>query len=419
MRIASIRFTCVLLFLFSVLTQPAWAVERGTLHIWINNDKGFNGLAEVGRRFETDTGVPVVVETPDDLTSQFDHAGYTREAPDIIIWPHDRFGSWINEGLLEAVKPSAPVKDALAPFAWHAVTVGDKVYGYPIATEVVSLIYNKALVSQPPRTLDDVAELDSALRKKGKRAIAWDYKNVYFSWPIIAGAGGFSFGKTDGNYDLAKVGVDQPGAIAAVDKIRALLRQGVIREDDDYGRMMTGFKAGDTAMIINGPWAWSELREAGIDIGIADVPGIDVKHPGKPFVGVLAAGISAASPNSELAQRFIENYLLTMDGLKAVNDDKPLGAVTHLAMEQTLAQDPFIRHTFESASTGEMMPNVPEMKRFWDLLTRRFSDMMAGEKPIRLTLNHAGDLLRRLDSMRGWNRRHYLVQSSARGHEKE
>ncbi|WP_228276685.1 maltose/maltodextrin ABC transporter substrate-binding protein MalE [Marinobacter sp. JSM 1782161] len=412
MRIPSIRCARVLfLGLSLMLTVPTvLAVERGKLHVWINNDKGFNGLADVGRRFEADTGVPVVVETPTDLTRKFDHAGYTREAPDIIIWPHDRFGSWINEGLLETVEPSPGVRQALAPFSWDAVTVGDSVYGYPIATEVVSLIYNRELVSQPPRTLEQVAELDARLRAHGKRAIAWDYRNLYFSWPVIAGAGGFSFGKTDGHYDLTQVGVDTPGAVAAVEAMRELLRRGVIEESDDYGRMMDGFKAGTTAMIINGPWAWSELREAGIDIGIADVPGIDAAHPGKPFVGVLAAGISAASPNTRHAQRFIEDYLLTRDGLNAVNDDKPLGAVTHLALEQTLADDPFIRHTFASASTGEMMPNVPEMTRFWDLLTRRFADMLAGEKPIRPTLEHAGKLLRRLDSMRGWNRRHYLVQ---------
>ena len=27
---------------------------------------------------------------------------------------------------------------------------------------------------------------------EGKRAIEWDYRNLYFSWPIIAGSGGYS-----------------------------------------------------------------------------------------------------------------------------------------------------------------------------------------------------------------------------------
>lgn len=408
MRIKTTFQTLCLTFLLVFPISQTFAFENGALHIWINHDKGFNGLAKVGRRFEADTGVPVVVETPDSLTTQFDHSGYTSQAPDIVIWPHDRFGSWINEGLLNAVVPSASVLEAFAPFAWQAVTVGDKVYGYPIATEVVSLIYNRDLVSTPPATMDEVLALDHKLRKDGKHALAWDYKNVYFSWPILAGAGGYSFGKTDGVYDLTDVGVAKGGSVEAVASIRQLLKEGALAEATDYGSMMKGFKTGEVAMIINGPWAWSELREAGIDIGIADVPAIDPGRPGKPFVGVLAAGISSATPNKAMAKRFLEDYLLTEDGLGTVNEDKPLGAVAHLGLVRELSDDPFIEHTFLSASKGEMMPNIPEMKRFWDLMTRRFADMLSGERAIRPTLDEAADRLRRLDEMRGWTRRHYL-----------
>ena len=127
-------------------SAPAFSFERGELLIWINSDKGYEGLAEVGRRFEAETGIPVTVETPDDLTSEYDHYGYSSKAPDIVIWPHDRFGSWINEGHLRPIEPSEQVREAIAPFAWQAVSVGDRVYGYPIAMEVVSLLYNKDLV---------------------------------------------------------------------------------------------------------------------------------------------------------------------------------------------------------------------------------------------------------------------------------
>lgn len=393
-------------------SQTALAFERGELLIWINSDKGFNGLAEVGTRFEQETGVPVTVETPDDLTSQYDHYGYTAKAPDIVIWPHDRFGSWINEGHLTPIRPSDTFRESIAPFAWQAVSVGDRVYGYPIAMEVVSLLYNKDLVKQPPRTLDQVAELDRKLASKGVSAISWDYRNVYFSWPIFAGSGGYSFGAEGFVYDLSDVGVATDGAVNAVIGIRNLLKQGVLAAGADYGSMMEGFKAGEVAMIINGPWAWSELRGAGIDVGIADVP-TTTGDPGRPFVGVLAAGISAVSTNQEIAREFLEEYLLTEQGLDSVNDDKPLGAVAHLDVMNTLREDPFIDHTFRSASRGEIMPNIPEMKRFWDLMTIRFTSMLEGEEPIRATLTEASTRLQRLDEMRGWTRRHFVTTDAS------
>ncbi|MFL1455108.1 maltose/maltodextrin ABC transporter substrate-binding protein MalE [Marinobacter sp. GN3S48] len=391
--------------LFSV---PALAFERDELLIWINSDKGYQGLADVGRRFEAETGIPVTVETPDDLTSEYDHYGYSSRAPDIVIWPHDRFGSWINEGHLRPIEPSEQVRETIAPFAWQAVSVGERVYGYPIALEVVSLLYNKDLVANPPATLEEVKAEHYRLSGQGIEAISWDYKNVYFSWPVFAGSGGYSFGLANQVYDLSNVGVGTDGAITAVAGIKDLLDSGVLAKDADYGSMMDGFKAGETAMIINGPWAWSEIRDAGINVGIADVP-TTTGDPGKPFVGVLAAGISAVSTNQQLARQFLEDYLLTEDGLHAVNDDKPLGAVAHLYVVETLSEDPFIDHTFRSASRGEIMPNIPEMKRFWDLMTIRFAGMLDGEYPITSTLNEAADRLRRLDEMRGWTRRHYVT----------
>lgn len=401
--IRSILAFAAVLTLFSF---PAFAFERGKLLVWINADKGFNGLAEVGRRFEAATGIPVEVETPNDLTSEYDHYGYSAKAPDIVIWPHDRFGSWINQGHLRPVEPSLHVRDAIAPFAWQAASVGEKVYGYPIAMEAASLLYNKDLISTPPDTLADVKAEHQRLSDKGIRAISWDYKNVYFSWPLFAGSGAYSFGLKDQVYDLTDVGVATDGAIEAVVGIRDLLDSGVLAEDADYGSMMAGFKAGETAMIINGPWAWGEIREAGINVGIADVPTVDGR-PGKPFVGVLVAGISAVSTNHEIARQFLEDYLLTESGLHAVNDDKPLGAVAHLDVVNTLSNDPFIEHTFRSASRGEIMPNIPEMKRFWAMMTLRFAGMLEGEAPVRKTLTEAAVRLRRLDDMRGWTRRHY------------
>jgi len=336
-------------------SAPAFSFERGELLIWINSDKGYEGLAEVGRRFEAETGIPVTVETPDDLTSEYDHYGYSSKAPDIVIWPHDRFGSWINEGHLRPIEPSGQVREAIAPFAWQAVSVGDRVYGYPIAMEVVSLLYNKDLISEPPTTLKGVEAEHQRLSAQGIEAISWDYRNVYFSWPVFAGSGGYSFGVANRVYDLSDVGVDTDGAVGAVAGIKDLLDSGVLSAGADYGTMMTGFKTGQTAMIINGPWAWSEIRDAGINVGIADVPTVS-GEPGKPFVGVLAAGISAVSTNHELARQFMEDYLLTESGLHAVNDDKPLGAVAHLDVVKTLSEDPFIDHTFRSASRWETCP---------------------------------------------------------------
>ena len=72
--------------------------------------------------------------------------------------------------------------------------------------------------------------------------------------------------------------------------------------------------------LISGPWAWSNLRENGIEFGLAPVPGVD-GNPGRPFVGVLGAMINKASPDQFLAKEFMENYVLSAEGMETMNDD--------------------------------------------------------------------------------------------------
>ncbi|HCC1185468.1 TPA: extracellular solute-binding protein, partial [Salmonella enterica subsp. enterica serovar Paratyphi C] len=105
----------------------------------------------------------------------------------------------------------------------------------------------------------------------------------------------------------------------------------------DYSIAEAAFNKGETAMTINGPWAWSNIDKSKVNYGVTLLPTFKGK-PSKPFVGVLSAGINAASPNKELAKEFLENYLLTDQGLEAVNKDKPLGAVALKSFQEQLAK---------------------------------------------------------------------------------
>lgn len=396
-----------LILLTILLNTPASALERDALTIWINQDKGYNALGEIGQNFSKASGIPVTVATPEDLAVQFDRLATTSKGPDIVIFAHDRFGSWINNGLLAPVTPSPEALARAPAFAWEAMTVGNHYYGYPLATEVVGLIYNRDLVPEPPSSLAEVEALDRRLRAEGKRAIEWDYRNLYFSWPIIAGSGGYSLKKTNGIYDLSDIGLNTPGAIEGMESIKRLLDNQTLDSGATYQSMMEGFKAGRTAMIINGPWAWNEVRQADIRFGIADIPTADPARKGKPFVGVLAAAINSNSPNKAAAHRFIEDYLTSPDGLARIHAEKPLGAVANLALMERLRHDPLIAHTYASAQAGEIMPDIPEMKRFWALVTPRMEPMLNGQKPIAETLTHIAERLAKGAQMQSWRRRHY------------
>ena len=95
------------------------AIEEGQLTIWINGDKGYNGLAEIGKRFEADTGIKVTVAHPDALQDKFPQTAAAGDGPDIVFWAHDRFGGYAEAGLLVEVKPSKKVEQGIVGFDSH------------------------------------------------------------------------------------------------------------------------------------------------------------------------------------------------------------------------------------------------------------------------------------------------------------
>ena len=52
----------------------ARAAEAGKLLVWINGDKGYNGLQKVGDKFAEKSGVEVTVEHPEDAPGKFQQA---------------------------------------------------------------------------------------------------------------------------------------------------------------------------------------------------------------------------------------------------------------------------------------------------------------------------------------------------------
>ena len=371
------------------LANAAPAQEALRLLVWINGDKGYNGLQKVGDAFTAVSGVKVVVQHPEGAPDKFQAAAGAGKGPDVFCWPHDRAGEWAKSGLIVPVKPGRRIRDEIEESAWKAFTYRGQVWGYPLSIEAIGLIYNKALVKTPPTSFEEVIALDRQLSAQGKKAILWDYNKSFFSWPMIAGPGGFVFGRTpQGDLDPKTVGVNTPGAVQGVQMLERLVREGVMPKGARYAEMESGFNRGQVAMMISGPWAWDNAKKSRIDFGVAPVPSVGGK-PSKPFVGVLGCMISAPSKLKDIAREFIENHLLRVENLKIVSADVPLGTPANKAYFQELSGDPNIRATMDNARAGEPIPNIPETGRFFPAMDAALEAVTNGRQPVKEALDGA------------------------------
>ena len=75
-----------------------------------------------------------------------------------MLWAHDRIGEWADAGLLKPLTISDDFKAGFIPMSWDAVTHNKQIWGYPLALEAVSLIYNKKYVTgNPPAQLSEIS----------------------------------------------------------------------------------------------------------------------------------------------------------------------------------------------------------------------------------------------------------------------
>ena len=360
---------------------PGRAADAPKLLIWINGDKGYNGLQKVGDAFAKESGVTVVVQHPEGATDKFQAAAAAGKGPDIFCWPHDRTGEWARSGLLVPIHPPKRVRDEIDDSAWKAFTYKGMVWGYPLAIEAVGLVVNRDLVKSVPTTFDEVMALDKELAKRGKKAILWDYNKSFFTWPLLAGAGGQVFGRSSsGELDPSVVGVNSTGAVAGANMLSRLIEEGYMPRGARYAEMEAGFARGEVAMMITGPWAWDNARKAKINFSVAPVPAVIPGKPSKTFVGVLGCMIAAPSKVKDIAREFIENHMLRVEGLKTISADVPLGTPANKAYFAELSGDANIRATMENARTGEPLPNIPELGRFFPAMDAALEAISQGRQ---------------------------------------
>ncbi|MBL0149894.1 MAG: maltose/maltodextrin ABC transporter substrate-binding protein MalE [Ideonella sp.] len=374
----------------AVFAPAVRAAPAAPLVVWFTVE-GAKAMRRLGEAFTAQTGVPVIVETPDasDGPSKFQQAAASGKGPDLYIYAHDRIGEWIAGGLLHSVSPSRALRADIDPLAWQGFTYRGRQWGYPYAIEAVTLIHNKALAPVAPKTFDEVFALDAQLARQGKRALLWDYTNTYFTWPLLAAGGGYAFRqRADGTYDARDTGVNSPGALAGAEVLERMFREGLLPSGSGYAEMEAAMAQGRVAMMINGPWSWVNLKRVGIDFGIARIPTVAGKAAA-PFVGIKGILINRATRQRELAVELIEKHLLTLNGLRAIDRAESIGAPASRAYFAERSADPRIQGIMDSAKDGAPTPSIPEMGRFWAAMKSSLTTLSEGRQSARQAMDAA------------------------------
>ncbi|MDF2854817.1 MAG: bacterial extracellular solute-binding family protein [Neobacillus sp.] len=365
------------------------------LVIWEDKDKS-GWLEKVAADFEKEHGIKIEVkevEMASKMQEQFRLDAPAKTGPDILTLPHDQIGQIATEGLIAELKVDKSVTEKFSQSSIDAQSYDGKLYGLPKSSETPVLIYNKDLLKEAPKTMDDLYNFSKDFTKDGNYGFLALWDNFYFAHGIIGGLGGYVFKNNDGALDANDIGLNNAGAIEGTEYIQkwyteGLFPNGIIGENG--GSAMDGlFTEGKVGAVMNGPWSFQSYKDAGINIGIAALPTLPNGDHVKTFMGVKGWHVSAYSENKEWAQKFLE--FMTNDENSKYRFEQTAEVPTNVA----LTNDPIIKDNEGAKAVAEQsqyavpMPNIPEMGQVWDPMAKSLQTVVTGKAEPKAALDSA------------------------------
>ncbi len=337
------------------------------------------------RKDNPELRVEQMYKETEELRSGFIIAAIAGQGPDLVYGPSDQVGPF---QVMDIILPLDTLfeREWLDKFNPKALTYY-KGGLYQIADKLgnhLTLVYNKALVTTPPKTDVELIELAKKIMvfdKDGKPqryGLVWNYTEPFFFIPFLSGFGGWVMDE-NGNPTL-----NTQSNIDALNFIKDLRdKHRIIPNEADYNIADLLFKDGKAGMIINGDWSWAGYAKAGINIGISPLPKINKTGLWcAPMVSPKGYSINANVKKEKLREIIrLLKFLLAPEQQMEIT--KKLNTMPTLI---ELYEDPFFKNNEIMVNSqlqidrGRAMPVVPELRAIWDAMRPSYQAVLGGAK---------------------------------------
>lgn len=335
------------------------------------------------REFTELYGVPVRMEEVGtmDQVGRLELDGPNGSGADIVTTSQDLLGKAATAGLL---LPNDTFKNATAveheDAALRAATYRNVLYGYPIKVMTYAMFYNKDLIAEPPKTMEEVAAFAAEFNDpaQNRYAFMFDAPFFYFSYPFVASTGGYIFG--DNGTNSGDIGLNNNGAVRGMTEFASLRETTLpVSAGDIASDIKTAlFSEGQVAMNVTGSWFIETFRNAGINFGIAPIPDIG-GEPSVTLSQVNAWYVSAFSKYPKAAKLFAafasskEAQLLNYELTGAIPTNKEAGA------DEEVRQDPIASAFYEQFSRSHPAPSITEIGSVWTAMDAAMVEIWDGQ----------------------------------------
>jgi maltose-binding protein MalE len=330
-----------------------------------------------------DSVVEALYKENEELRNLYVIAAVAGQGPDLIYGPADNIGVLVTT---ETIRPLGQIFDASFFQKFVPQGVVDWKGQHWLAADQIgnhlTLVYNQAMLPQPPTTLDQLIAIAQRLTKDengdGKMdryGLTWNYREPFFFIPFLTGFGGWVM-DAQGHPTL-----DNERTVRAIQFVLDLRdKYKVIPKEGDYEIADMLFKESRTAMIINGPWSWAEYG----------VPNKSMIAP-LPFNGesglwcepmVSAKGYSVSvNVTSEKFEtiRKVVTYLTSAEVQEKMATQLATTPVDKAVLASpAVKNNPALAASMRQIEHGRTMPIMPQMRQIWEGMRGPYQLVMNG-----------------------------------------
>ncbi|WP_149203142.1 ABC transporter substrate-binding protein [Actinotalea subterranea] len=255
----------------------------------------------------------------DDMEGKVGGAATNSELPDLLAGDVVRLPYWVENGLFTDISENIDGLDFVDDVSTGHIDAGTDADGakhtVPFVIDVSVMVWNKALYEeagldpeQGPTSLTEFQEQAEAVAALNKPGVSGTYFGgncggcLVFTWFPSVWASGEEVLNDDGSAAL----VDNDAAQAVYDTYASLVESGAVGagSKEETGATWTApFSNGEVGVMQYPNTAVAAAIEAGIDVGVAPIPGADGGE--STFLGGDALGISKDSEHVDQAWNFL------------------------------------------------------------------------------------------------------------------
>ena len=366
---------------------PAAKKDPVKLKVWLFDRVGKPAVAEAHQAIEAwakETGNTVEISDHEffELTNKIPVAFPAGDGPDVTMITNNLLGQNYTAGLIAPIDDALPAteKAKYVPSAINSFTVDGHLLGVPIAADVNALLYNKALLPEPPKTMDEMIVKAKSMTAGDHYGLLYTIDQFWFSYPFFSGYGGYVFKWTGNNWDPKDLGFANPGAIQGLSFTAGLVDSfKLMPADVTWDVMNSLFSSGKAAMIINNPTMIPSYQKAGIDVGVARLPQLDngkYPHPFATFTGFAVNAYSKHKPEAAVLAAYLGSHL-PVPLYKSTPGNIPV--YKDALNSPDLAKDPALAAWMSQLEESDPLPSINEMNLVWQSAGTAFQTVVHGK----------------------------------------